>query len=57
VTDGSTGAAIQGATVGGQLTDVNGEATLTFGSVGLEHLKAEKSDSIRSNALDVIVLP
>jgi len=35
---------------------VNGNATLIFGSVGVKHPKAERADSIRSNALNVGVI-
>jgi len=57
VTDRSIRVAIQGASVGGQSTMLTAKPTLTFGSVGVKHLKAEKSDSICSNSLDVVVLP
>jgi len=53
VTDGSTGVVISGASVGGVLTDSNGQATLTLTST--TKLKASKSDSIRSNSLSVVV--
>lgn len=55
VTDGSTAVAIADATVGGQTTDANGQASVTFDSAGLKVLKAERADSIRSNAIVVVV--
>jgi hypothetical protein len=55
VTDGSTGAPIAGATVGGALTGSDGTAAVTLGSPGIARLKAEAPDSIRSNALTVCV--
>jgi len=44
-----------GADVAGQLTDSNGNATLTFGSPGTQHLKATIANAIRSNAVDICV--
>jgi len=44
-----------GVSVGGQLTDSNGNATLTFTSPGTQHLKATRADAIRSNAVDICV--
>jgi len=55
VTDGDTGLPLAGATVDGALTDSDGNASITFDRVGLKRLKAEKADSIRSNALYVFV--
>jgi hypothetical protein len=55
VVDGSNNANIDGATVGGQTTDASGNATITPATAGLLHLKADKSDSLRSNAVDVCV--
>jgi hypothetical protein len=51
VTDGLTNQPIEGAIVGNQLTNTNGFATLVFNSLGMHKLKAERSDSIRSNAI------
>ncbi|HEX4435574.1 MAG TPA: hypothetical protein VH061_02145 [Solirubrobacteraceae bacterium] len=57
VTDGSTEEPIEGATVGpvdngpGVTTNAQGEATLTFSTAGKHRVKAERSDSIRSNSL------
>ncbi|KZS90432.1 hypothetical protein SISNIDRAFT_457581 [Sistotremastrum niveocremeum HHB9708] len=56
VIDGTTGVAIEGASIGGVLTDANGHASLTFGTVGLKKLKATRSDSIRSNAVEILVV-
>lgn len=56
VTEGSTGAPIAGATVDGVETNSSGEATITFAKPGLEHLKATKPNSIRSNGLYVLVV-
>lgn len=53
VTDGTCGCAISGATVGGATTDANGQAVLRFQSAGNVTLKAERADSVRSNALTV----
>lgn len=55
VIDGVSNVPIQGASVGGRLTDADGHATLTFNTVGVHVLKAEREDSIRSNALKVTV--
>lgn len=57
VTDGSSGQPVAGASVDGQLTDSQGHATITFTDIALKRLKAEKSDSIRSNALEVLITP
>ena len=55
VTDGTTGVAIAGAVIDGVTTDADGKATLTFPKAGAFTYKAERSDSIRSNALAVVV--
>ena len=55
VTDGATGLPLAGATVNGATTGPDGEAGVTFDHVGVKRLKAERSDSIRSNALYVFV--
>jgi hypothetical protein len=54
VTNRETGAAIDGAAVGGQTT-VGGTATVRLDTPGLHRLKAAKADAVRSNALDVCV--
>jgi hypothetical protein len=55
VTDGKDGSPIEGASVGTAVTDSAGQATLGFDSPGLKRLKAEKADSVRSNAFLVCV--
>ncbi len=55
VTDGSTGAAIQGAIIGGLTTDADGKATLVFTKTGIFQFKATRADFWRSNAVRVIV--
>lgn len=55
VIDGLTNQPIEGAIVGNQLTNTNGFATLVFNSLGVQKLKAERSDSIRSNAIVIHV--
>ncbi len=57
VTDGMSGEPIEGATVGpinngaGATTNAQGEATVTFSTPGKHRVKAERSGSIRSNAV------
>lgn len=46
---------IQGAEVGGVVTDVDGMAVINFAVPGTYTLKATKEGSIRSNAVTVIV--
>ncbi|KAF8055557.1 hypothetical protein FPV67DRAFT_1435215 [Lyophyllum atratum] len=55
VTDGRNGAPIAGASVGGGVSDENGEVSVTFMSAGTKRLKAEKANTIRSNRLQVVV--
>ena len=56
VIDGETRKPVEGATVGSQKTDKNGEAVITFKTSGKEHLKAEYPDKyVRSNGLTVTV--
>jgi hypothetical protein len=57
VTDGPNGGAIEGADVAGQHTDSNGEAALQFDQTGAKKVKAERSDSVRSNLLTVNIVP
>jgi hypothetical protein len=57
VTDGQTKTAIKGATVGGEITDQNGVATIRFKTAGIEKLKAESRCAVRSNAIKVTVKP
>ena len=62
VTDGATAAPVEGATVTGRTTDTTitrttdaaGDATFTATGVGVTRLKADRSDSIRSNTWDVV---
>ena len=56
VTDGQTGSPVAGAEVNGDTSDANGNISVTFGTVGLKKVKAEKSDSIRSNRLTILVI-
>ena len=55
VIDGQDGSAISGASVGGSTTAADGTASVTYTSPGVVRLKAERSDSIRSNELDVCI--
>ncbi|KZW03746.1 hypothetical protein EXIGLDRAFT_758071 [Exidia glandulosa HHB12029] len=52
-----TNVPVGGATLNGQTTNAAGQVTLIFPSPGPRSLKATKSDSIRSNRLDVLVVP
>lgn len=56
VTDEMNGRPIAGATVNGSTTGADGKATVTFDTVGVKRLKAERADAIRSNSLYVMVL-
>lgn len=56
VTNGSSGLPIEGATIDGQISDLNGHVTLKFASSGIHSLKAEKSAAIRSNSVNIVVL-
>jgi hypothetical protein len=56
VTDGGT-TAVPGATVGGGPTGADGKATLSFAEPGVYRLKAERADSVRSNAISVCIDP
>src|SRR3954447_13347002 len=57
VTDGQNGSSVAGASVRGSLTGPDGRATITFPQKGIYRLKAERADSIRSNALVLCVDP
>jgi len=58
VIDGSSGTPIDGADLGGYgTTGAGGTGTITFSSPGTYTFKATYPDSIRSNALTVVVLP
>ena len=58
VTDGQTGNPVAGAVVHGDTTDATGHVSVAFSiaEVGLQKLKATKSDSIRSNQLSILVI-
>lgn len=55
VTDGTSGAVVQGATIDGVLTDAQGKATLGFKTEGFFQYKATKVGDVRSNVLNVTV--
>ena len=55
VTDARTGQLISGATVANQVTDVDGQATITFKRLGSQKLQAEHPDAVRSNTVFVSV--
>ena len=55
VTNGTSGTPIQGAEVAHQTSDAAGHVTLTFNETGLQSVKAQKADAIRSNRLDIQV--
>jgi hypothetical protein len=55
VTDGTSGVPVQGAQIANVVTDANGNAALLFTRKGTFSLKAERSGSIRSNAVVLTV--
>lgn len=55
VTDGASGDAIPGASVEGELTGADGRATLSYPTPGVKSPKAERFDSVRSNAASICV--
>jgi hypothetical protein len=55
VTDGQNGTAVAGASVAGAMTGADGKATISFNSAGVQRLKADRADSVRSNALNICV--
>ena len=55
VVDGQNGSAVGGASVGGATTGVDGRATVSFPTAGVQKLKADRADSVRSNALEICV--
>jgi hypothetical protein len=55
VVDGQSGSPVAGALVGGSVTGPDGQATVTFSATGVQRLKAERADALRSNALSVCV--
>ena len=56
MTDGQSGSPVAGAEVDGQTSDANGHVSLTFAKIGLQKVKAQKSDSVRSSQFDIEVL-
>ena len=57
VIDGTTREGVAGARVGGERTNAKGVARLRFPRRGVRRLKARRPDSVRSNQLQVKVLP
>jgi hypothetical protein len=57
VTDAGDGSPLAGADVRGATTGADGVASLSFDQPGVYRLKAERSDSVRSNALVLCVDP
>lgn len=57
VTDALTNQPIKGALVGNQITNADGFAVLVFNGLGMQKLKAEHSDSIRSNTIEINIAP
>lgn len=55
VVDGQNDAPVPNASVHGALTGADGRAVLSFGTPGTRRLKAERGDSVRSNAAEVCV--
>jgi hypothetical protein len=55
VVDSQTGAPVEGASVAGATTAADGHATAVFTAPGTLTVRAEKSDSIRSNAVTICV--
>ena len=55
VTDGQGGTPLEGATVGGRTTGADGSTSLSYATPGLYPLKAERPDSLRSNAHTVCI--
>jgi hypothetical protein len=53
VTDGTNGSPMQGADVDGQMSNINGQVTFMFSTVGVKRLKARKADCIRSHELTI----
>ena len=56
VTDGQSGSPVAGAEVHGKTSDANGHVSVTFVKAGRKEVKAQKSDSIRSSKLSILVL-
>ena len=55
VTDGRDGSRVAGASVGGRTTGPDGTASFTFDSPGVRRLKADRAESVRSNAIEICV--
>ena len=55
VIDGKSGTKIQGASVSGVTTDLQGTATLSFSKAGFYQFKATKIGTVRSNLISVTV--
>ncbi len=55
VSDAQTGQPVEGASVGGKTTDASGHATVFYATTGTQTVKAEKSESIRSNRFTTCV--
>ena len=55
VTNGRDGAPVAGADVNGHTTDAHGHVAITFTKSGGNTVKANKSDTVRSNRLDIKV--
>lgn len=55
VTDGATGTPVEGADVGGHLTDKEGHVNLKFNTPRIYKFKATFPMSVRSNALEIHV--
>jgi hypothetical protein len=57
VIDGQSGNPVASTRVGGKTTNTQGIAILKYRTIGTKRLKARRSDSVRSNQLNVKVLP
>ncbi|KAG6856273.1 hypothetical protein H0H87_005958 [Tephrocybe sp. NHM501043] len=56
VTDGETNKPVSGASVGGKRSRKDGHVLVEFSDKGLQSLKAEKTNVIRSKRLDILVV-
>jgi len=56
VTDSKNGGVVAGADVNGNISDANGHVSVSFADVGLKKVKAQKSDSVRSNGFFILVI-
>lgn len=56
VTDGMTGAPVAGASVNNQLSAADGSVLVSFATKGRKSVKASGSNSVRSNAVEVVVI-